>query len=73
VIDLSDVGKRLLNAPLRMILGREFFDSGRVLIDIEPFQAATPFFQGGVKAHFPWFSMYCLIVSIGAPPHEMAQ
>jgi hypothetical protein len=39
----------------------------------EPFQAATPFFQGGVKAHFPWFSMYCLIVSIGAPPHEMAQ
>jgi hypothetical protein len=27
---------------------------------LEPFQAATPFFEGGVKAHSPWFSMYCL-------------
>lgn len=35
VMDLSDVGARLLNAPLPMILGRELFDSGRVLIDIE--------------------------------------
>lgn len=35
VIDLSDVGARLLGAPLPMILGRDFFDSGRVFIDIE--------------------------------------
>lgn len=35
VIDLSDVGARLLDAPLPMILGREFFDAGRVLVDIE--------------------------------------
>jgi hypothetical protein len=55
VIDLSDVGKRLLNAPLRMILGREFFDSGRVLIDIEPFQAATPSFKEGSRLIFLGF------------------
>lgn len=35
IMDLSDVGARLLNAPLPMILGRELFDAGRVLVDIE--------------------------------------
>lgn len=35
IMDLSDVGARLLNAPLPMILGRELFDANRVLVDIE--------------------------------------
>lgn len=35
IMDLSDVGARLLNAPLPMVLGRELFDAGRVLVDIE--------------------------------------
>ncbi len=35
VMDLSDVGSRLLNRPLAMILGRELFDAGRITIDIE--------------------------------------
>lgn len=35
VIDLSDVGARLLGRPMPMVLGREFFDAGRVLIDID--------------------------------------
>jgi len=35
IMDLSDVGARLLNAPLPMILGRELFDAGRMLVDIE--------------------------------------
>ncbi|WP_159456576.1 alpha/beta fold hydrolase [Altererythrobacter xiamenensis] len=35
VMDLSDVGSRLLNAPLPMVLGREIFDAGRIAVDIE--------------------------------------
>ncbi|MCT2558075.1 aspartyl protease family protein [Tsuneonella sp. YG55] len=35
VIDLSDVGSRLLNAPLPMVLGREIFDQGRLAVDLE--------------------------------------
>ena len=34
LLDLSDVGRRLLNGPLDVILGRELFDSARLSIDI---------------------------------------
>jgi hypothetical protein len=35
LMDLSDVGRRLLNGPLPFIMGRELFDAGRIYIDIE--------------------------------------
>lgn len=35
VLDLSDVGQRLLGHPLPFILGREIFDNARLEIDIE--------------------------------------
>lgn len=35
VIDLSDVGARLMGRPLPVVLGREIFDAGRLAIDIE--------------------------------------
>lgn len=35
VMDLSDVEQRLLRASVPIILGREFFDAGRVFLDIE--------------------------------------
>jgi hypothetical protein len=34
VLDLTDVGKRLLHGPLRFVLGRELFDAARLHIDI---------------------------------------
>jgi hypothetical protein len=34
VIDLSDVGRRLLHGPLEFIMGRELFDAGRFSVDI---------------------------------------
>ena len=34
VADLSDVGRRLLNHPINVILGREIFDATRLAIDI---------------------------------------
>ena len=34
LLDLSDVGRRLLKGPLDVILGRELFDSARLAIDI---------------------------------------
>lgn len=34
VLDLSDVGKRLVHGPLPIILGREYFDAARLQIDI---------------------------------------
>ena len=35
VIDLTDIGRRLLKGPLDFVLGRELFDSARLEIDIE--------------------------------------
>jgi predicted aspartyl protease len=35
VIDLSDVGRRLLGHPLDVVLGREIFDAARLRIDID--------------------------------------
>ena len=35
LLDLSDVGRRLIKAPLEVILGRELFDSARLSIDID--------------------------------------
>jgi len=35
VLDLSDVGARLLRGPLPVVLGRDVFDAGRLAIDIE--------------------------------------
>ena len=35
VLDLADISARLVGAPLDMVLGREFFSSGRVFIDVE--------------------------------------
>lgn len=35
VVDLSDVGKRLVHGPLPVILGREYFDAVRLRIDID--------------------------------------
>jgi len=35
VVDLSDVGRRLLGHPLDVVLGREIFDAARLQIDIE--------------------------------------
>jgi predicted aspartyl protease len=35
VIDLSDVGRRLLGHPLDVVLGREIFDSARLRIDVD--------------------------------------
>lgn len=34
VLDLSDVGSRLLHSPLDFVLGRELFDAGRIEVDI---------------------------------------
>ncbi len=34
VVDLSDVGRRLIGGPLPMVLGRELFDAARLEIDI---------------------------------------
>lgn len=38
VIDLGDIGRRLIQRPVAMILGREFFDASRIAVDL---QAAT--------------------------------
>jgi predicted aspartyl protease len=35
VLDLSDVGRRLLGHPLDVVLGREIFDAARLRIDID--------------------------------------
>lgn len=35
VIDLSDVGARLIGQPLPIVLGREIFDAGKLAIDID--------------------------------------
>jgi hypothetical protein len=35
VMDLQDIATRLVGEPVTMVLGREIFDSGRYLIDIE--------------------------------------
>lgn len=35
VLDLSDVSRRLIGEPLSMVLGRELFDAGRFLLDVE--------------------------------------
>jgi len=35
VVDLSDVGRRLLGHPLDVVLGREVFDAARLRIDID--------------------------------------
>lgn len=35
VLDLSDVGRRLLGHPLEVVLGREIFDAARLRIDID--------------------------------------
>jgi hypothetical protein len=34
VLDLSDVGRRLVKAPLPVILGRELFDAARIRVDV---------------------------------------
>lgn len=34
VLDLSDIGRRLLNGPLDVIIGRELFDAARLAINI---------------------------------------
>lgn len=34
VMDLGDVGRRLIGGPLPMVLGREFFDAARLRIDL---------------------------------------
>ena len=41
VLDLSDVGRRLLNGPLAFVLGRELFDAARLYIDIERAEIRT--------------------------------
>jgi hypothetical protein len=35
VLDLTDVGKRLVHGPAPIILGREYFDAARLLIDVD--------------------------------------
>jgi hypothetical protein len=35
VMDLQDIATRLVGEPVTLLLGREIFDSGRYLIDIE--------------------------------------
>lgn len=35
VLDLADISARLVGEPVRVIMGREIFDSGRYLVDIE--------------------------------------
>jgi Aspartyl protease len=35
LLDLSDVGRRLLKGPLSFVMGRELFDAARLSIDIE--------------------------------------
>lgn len=35
VLDLADISARLVGAPVDVVLGREFFDAGRIVIDIE--------------------------------------
>lgn len=35
IMDLTDVSERLIGRPLTVILGREFFDAGRYVLDIE--------------------------------------
>ncbi|MFN4025004.1 MAG: aspartyl protease family protein [Hyphomonas sp.] len=35
IMDLGDISARLIGRPLTVILGREFFDAGRVYLDIE--------------------------------------
>jgi predicted aspartyl protease len=34
LLDMTDLSKRLIDSDLRIVLGREFFDAGRVRIDI---------------------------------------
>ena len=65
VIDLADVGKRLLGRPIDLIVGREIFDRARLLIDmsagvIRPFPArrtprgvALPLTTGDGTERFP--------------------
>jgi len=35
IMDLSDISARLIGRPLTVVLGREFFDAGRVRLDID--------------------------------------
>ena len=35
VIDLGDIGRRLIGRPISMILGREFFDASRIAVDVD--------------------------------------
>lgn len=41
VLDLSDIGRRLLNGPLAFVMGRELFDAARLYIDIERAEIRT--------------------------------
>lgn len=41
LLDLSDVGRRLLKAPLPFVLGRELFDAAPILVDIQRGQIRT--------------------------------
>ncbi|QXQ07067.1 retropepsin-like domain-containing protein [Sphingosinicellaceae bacterium] len=35
IIDLGDIGRRLIGRPISMILGREFFDASRIAVDVD--------------------------------------
>lgn len=35
MLDLGDVSRRLVGEPVTVVLGRELFDSGRFLLDLE--------------------------------------
>ncbi len=35
VLDLGDIGRRLIQRPVAMILGRELFDASRIVVDLE--------------------------------------
>lgn len=41
VIDLEDVGARLIGRPIEVVLGREFFDAGRLRIDLRAARIAS--------------------------------
>lgn len=76
VMDLSDVGARLLDAPLPMILGREFFDAGRVLIDIDGGRVewlGEDVVPGGVPLDLmPAFGIETIKVEFGAAGEQAA-
>ncbi len=41
VMDLSDIARRLVGEPLTVVLGRELFDSGRFLLDLQAREMTT--------------------------------